>query len=299
MTQSQQTNTVVAFVDWPNVDRGLRRCFKNLGQADDLARLAIPAIKTIAGSVGHLESAKVYADWRSSYSEIVPLLESDHRFEPILVPRKASGGDRCDTTIVADIVDFTHESNNSPKPIILLYAGDADYAVAVRRALRRGLQVHIASVTNSLSPELADLSSSVHSLERYFSDEAQLSRISLTPEIAPEEYPHLDDVRKWAGFIRFLDRMSRNLDYVTLPYFTRQLSAARPKYGETVREAYDSVDEAINLGIAKYGVPVPNPNRPGQFVQTIVLSNEHILVRCILEKIKVPSDASPDTLPSD
>ena len=296
MTQ-QQANAVVAFVDWPNIDKGLRRCFKGLGEPEHLARLAIPAIKTIAGGVGHLESANVYADWRTSYSRIVPLLESDHRFDPVLVPRKASGDDRCDATIVADIVDFTYERDALPKPVILLCAGDADYAVAVRRALRRGFEVHIASDTSSLSPELSNLSTSVYPLERYFSDEAQLLRLSLTPELGPEEYPDLGDVRKWAGLVRFLDRMSRTLEYVTLSYFTRQLSTFRPKYGETVPESYDSVEEAVKLGIVKHGVPVPNPTRSGHFVQTIVLSNENILVRCILENIKVPGEISPDTLP--
>ena len=298
MTQ-QQANTVVAFVDWPNVDSGLRRSFQALSEPERLASLAIPAIKAIASRVGRFESAGVYADWRTSYSKIVPLLEEDHRFNHVLVPRKASGDDRCDTAIVADIVDFTHEYDDSPKPAFLLCAGDADYAVAVRRALRRGFEVHVASATNSLSPELANLSTSIYPLERYFSEEANLSRISLTPQIGLEEFPSLEEVRYWAGFVRFLDRMSRNLRYVTLSYFTRQLSAYRPKYGETVREAYDSVDEAINSGIAKYGVPMPNPNKPGQFVQTIALSNEHILVRCILENIKVPSETSPGTLPSD
>ena len=286
---------VTAFVDWPNVERSLRGYFRGLNQHQDVGQLAISAIETIAERVGSLEAAYVYADWRTAYSEIVPLLEANYRFRTVLVPRKASGGDRCDTTIVADIVDFTHTHAGADKPAILLCAGDADYAVAARRALERGFEVYVVSVSGSLAPELASLSTAVYPLERYFSDAARRSRIQLIPNIRAEDLPSLAKVRRWAGFVRLLYRMTQTLSYVTLPYFTRRLSESRPKYGETMRRAYTSVEEAIDLGIVRYGAPVPNPNNPNQYVQTIVLSNEHVLVRCILENIKVPSESPPDT----
>ena len=296
---NQSTTPVVAFVDWPNVDRGLRRYFQGLGQPEELARLALSAIEAISAQVGSLESARVYADWRTAYSNVVPLLDADYKFRHTLVPRKASGGDRCDTTIVADIVDFTHERAFEPRPAILLCAGDADYAVAVRRALERGFEVHVASVMTSLSPELGNLATAVYPLQRYFSDSARRAGTRLTPNISPEDFPSLDEIRRWSAFIRLLDRRSRILDYVTLPYFARLLSEARPQYGKAAREAYDTIEESINLGITRYGARVQNPGKPENFVQTIELVEERGLVRCVLENIKVPSEISPDTLPSN
>ena len=295
MIQRQQTNSVVVFVDWPNVDRGLRAYFQGLGQPEELGKLAISAIETISRRIGSIEYVSVYADWRTAYSSIVPLLDANYRLRHVLVPRKASGGDRCDTTIVADIVDLTHEYANYEKPAILLCAGDADYAVAARRALERGFEVHVASVMTSLSPELGSLATAVYPLQRYFSDSARREGIRLTPNIRPEDIPSLAEVRRWAAFIRLLDRRSQILDYVTLPYFAKLLSEARSQYGRTAREAYDSIEESINLGITKYGANVQNPRNPDHFVQTIELIEEQGLVRCVLENIEVPSETSPDT----
>ena len=63
----------------------------------------------------------------------------------------------------------------------------------------------------------------------------------------------------------------------------------------TSRQTYEDIDEAVAIGIAKRTGEIRNPNRPGNFVQTIELVEELGLVRCVLENIKVPSDASPDT----
>ncbi|MCY3638078.1 MAG: NYN domain-containing protein [Chloroflexi bacterium] len=295
MTRQQHANSVVVFVDWPNVDRSLRGYFQGLGQHEELARLSISAIEDISGRIGNIEHVSVYADWRTAYSEVVPVLGTNYRFRTVLVPRKASGGDRCDTTIVADIVDLTHLHTGSPKPLILLCAGDADYAVAAHRALERGFEVHVASVMTSLAPELGSLATAVYPLQRYFSDSARQAGIMLTPNISPEDMPSLSEVRRWAAFIRLLDRRSQALDYVTLPYFAKLLSEARPQYGKVAREAYDSVEESIALGITKYGANVQNPRNPSHFVQTIELVEEQGLVRCVLENIEVSSDASPDT----
>ena len=295
MIQRQQTNSVVVFVDWPNVDRGLRAYFQGLGQPEELGKLAISAIETISRRIGSIEYVSVYADWRTAYSSIVPLLDADYRLRHVLVPRKASGGDRCDTTIVADIVDLTHEYANSEKPAILLCAGDADYAVASRRALERGFEVHVASVMTSLSPELGSLATVVYPLQRYFSDSARQTDIRLTPNMRPEDMPSLAEIRRWAGFIRLLDRLSQRHRYVTSSYFARRLSETRPRYGATIREAFGSVDDAINLGIARRGEEVRNPNKHGSFMRTIELVEELGLVRCVLENIEVPSETSPDT----
>ena len=300
MAQQQQTNSVVVFVDWPNVDRSLRGYFRGLGQHEELARLSISTIEDISGRIGNIEHVSVYADWRTAYSEVVPVLGTNYRFRTVLVPRKASGGDRCDTTIVADIVDLTHLHTGSPKPLILLCAGDADYAVAAHRALERGFEVHVASVMTTLAPELGSLATAVYPLQRYFSDSARQAGIMLTPNISPEDMPNLAEVRRWAAFIRLLDRRSQVLDYVTLPYFAKLLSEARPQYGRIAREAdaheaYDNVEESIALGITKYGTNVQNPRNPSHFVQTIELVEEQGLVRCVLENIEVSSDASPDT----
>ena len=292
----QQTNTVVAFVDWPNVDRSLRGYFQTLGQHQDLARIAVSAIEDISGRLGSIDHVSVYADWRTAYSEVVPVLDSNYKFRTVLVPRKASGGDRCDTAIVADIVDLTHAYADSIKPAILLCAGDADYAVAVRRALERGFEVHVASVMTSLSPELENLVSAVYPLQRYFVESARHAGIRLTPNIRPEDMPSLSEVRKWAGFIRLLDRLSGSLDYVTVPFLARRLTESRIRFGMTTRrQSYEDIDEAVTIGIAKRTGEIQNPNRPGNFVQTIELVEEQSLVRCVLENIRVPSDVSPDT----
>ena len=291
----QQSDAVVAFVDWPNLDKSLRGYFQDPGQHRDLARIAVSAIEDISDKVGIIDRISVYADWRTAYSEVVPVLDSNYKFRTILVPRKASGGDRCDTTIVADIVDLTHLHTGSSKPVVLLCAGDADYAVAVRRALERGFEVHVASVMTSLAPELGSLATVVYPFQRYFSECARQAGIRLTPNIRPEDMPSLAEVRRWAAFIRLLDRRSQVLDYVTLPYFAKLLSEARSQYGRTTRETYDSIGESINLGMTKYGANVQNPRNPEHFVQTIELVEEQGLVRCVLENIEVPSGTSPGT----
>ncbi|MCY3542577.1 MAG: NYN domain-containing protein [Chloroflexi bacterium] len=296
MTRQQHANSVVVFVDWPNVDRSLRGYFQGLGQHEELARLSISAIEDISGRIGNIEHVSVYADWRTAYSEVMPILDSNYKFRTVLVPRKASGGDRCDTTIVADIVDLTHLHADSSKPAILLCAGDADYAVAVRRALERGFEVHVASVMASLAPELENLVSAVYPLQRYFVESARQAGVRLTPNIRPEDFPSLAEVRRWASFIRLLDRLSDSLDYVTVPFFARRLTESRIRFGITTRrQSYEDIDEAMTIGIAKRAAEVQNPNRPGSFVQTIALVEEQGLVRCVLENIKVPSETSPDT----
>lgn len=106
--------TVAAFIDWPNIDRSIRSHFRGLSH-QDVARIVIYAIEVVSERIGALQSASAYADRSAAYSEAVPVLAANYRFNHILVPRKAGGGDRCDATIVADIVDFTHERNASPK----------------------------------------------------------------------------------------------------------------------------------------------------------------------------------------
>ena len=187
----QQSDAVVAFVDWPNLDKSLRGYFQDPGQHRDLARIAVSAIEDISDKVGIIDRISVYADWRTAYSEVVPVLDSNYKFRTILVPRKASGGDRCDTTIVADIVDLTHLHTGSSKPVVLLCAGDADYAVAVRRALERGFEVHVASVMTSLAPELGSLATVVYPFQRYFSECARQAGIRLTPNIRPRGHAEL------------------------------------------------------------------------------------------------------------
>ncbi len=286
---------IVAFVDWPNIEKGLRNRFSGLGEPENVARLAVPAVKAIVERVGALEYVNVYADWRNRYEKVVPVLEQDYRFRPTLVSRKASGGDRCDTTIVADIIDLTHERADPPKPVMLLCAGDADYAVAVRRALERGFDVYVSSETGSLSPELGTLATASFPFERYFSEEARKARIELTSNIRPEDLPPLNEVRKWASFVRLLDRLSQTLPYVTLPYFVKKLVETRPQFGTTWRDAYGSVDTSIEMGIARIPRAVQDPNRPGSDVRVIELNTENMLTRCVLENIKVPDERSPDT----
>ena len=293
---SETPPPVVAFVDWPNVDKSLRGYFRGIGQHEDLARIAISAIEAIADKIGNIETVYFYADWRTAYSAVVPVISTDYRFKPVLVPRKASGGDRCDTTIVADIVDLTHQRAGAPLLVILLCAGDADYAVAAQRALERGFEVHVASVMSSLAPELGSLCTAVYPLQRYISDSARQSGIRLSLNISPEDMPTLSEIREWASFIRLLDRLSQSLDYLALPYFARSLSENRPQYGKDMREAFNTIDTAISLGIARHGRSVPNPRRHGRLVQTIELVEEQGLVRCILENITVPSEESPDTI---
>ncbi len=286
--------TVAAFIDWPNIDRSIRSHFRGLSH-QDVARIVIYAIEVVAERIGALQSASAYADWRTAYSESVPVLAENYKFNHILVPRKASGGDRCDTTIVADIVDFTHEHNTPPKPAILLCAGDADYAVAARRALERGFEVHVTSVSSSLAPELRSLTTAVYPLERYFPDAARHSGIQLIPNIRAEDLPSLEEVRRWAGLIRLLDKLMQRLSYVTFLYFARHLSETSSRYGANTQETRNTIEEAINLGIARYAGRIRNPKNPRYSVQTIELSSDSILVRCVLENIKVPSDKSPDT----
>lgn len=286
---------VVAFVDWPNVEKGLRRRFSGLGSHESVASLAVPAIRAIVDRVGTLDYATVYADWREKYAKVVPVLEQDYKVRPALVSRKASGGDRCDTTIVADMIDFTHERSATPKPVILLCAGDADYAVAVRRALARGFDVYVSSETGSLSPELSSLATASFPFERYFSDEARKARIELTSNIRPEDMPSLSEVRRWASFVRLLDRLSQTLPYVTLLYFARRLAETRPEYGNTRRDAVDTVEAAIEMGMIRVSGAVDDPKRPGSSVTAIELVAENLLTRCVLENIKVPDESSPDT----
>ena len=99
----------------------------------------------------------------------------------------------------------------------------------------------------------------------------------------------------WAGLIRLLDRLTRSLNYVTFLYFARRLSEVRPNYGANLREARNTVEEAVNLDIVRYSGRIRNPNNPRNYIQTIELSGDSILVRCVLENIKVPSETSPDT----
>ena len=294
MTNESKT-PVVAFVDWPNIEKGLRNRFSRLGEPESVARLAVPAVKAIVDRVGAFEYVNVYADWRNRYEKVVPVLEQDYRFRPTLVSRKASGGDRCDTTIVADIIDLTHERANPPRPIMLLCAGDADYAVAVRRALERGFDVYVSSETGSLSPELRSLATASFPFERYFSEEARKARIELTSNIRPEDLPTLSQVRRWASFVRLLDRLSQTLPYVTLLYFARRLAETRPEYGRTRREAIDAIDAGIEMGMIRISGEIDDPRRPGSSVTAIELVAEDMLVRCILENIKVPDEHSPDT----
>ena len=286
--------TVAAFIDWPNIERSIRSHFRGLSH-QDVAHIAIYAIEVVAERIGALQSASAYADWRTAYSEAVPVLAENYKFNHILVPRKAIGGDRCDTTIVADIVDFTHEHNASPKPAILLCAGDADYAVAARRALERGFEVHVTSVSSSLAPELRSLTTAVYPLERYFPDAARHSGIQLTPNIRAEALPSLAEVRRWAGLIRLLDKLTQRLSYVTFLYFARHLSETSSIYGANTQETRNTIEEAVNMGIARYVGRIRNPKNPRYSVQTIDLSSDSILVRCVLENIKAPSDKSPDT----
>ena len=252
--------TVAAFIDWPNIDRSIRNHFRALSH-QDVARIVIYALEVVAERIGALQSASAYADWRTAYSEAVPVLAANYRFNHILVPRKASGGDRCDATIVADIVDFTHKHNASHKPAILLCAGDADYAVAARRALERGFEVHVTSVSSALAPELASLTTAVYPLERYFPDAARHLGIHLIPNIRAEDLPSREEVRRWASLIRLLDKLTRNLDYVSFTYFARRLSEVRPNYGANTRESRNTVQEAVSIGIVRYAgrVRIPAP----------------------------------------
>ena len=98
----------------------------------------------------------------------------------------------------------------------------------------------------------------------------------------------------WAGLIRLLDRLTRNLDYVSFTYFARRLSEVRPNYGANTRESRNTVQEAICIGIVRYAGGIRNINSPLVSIQTLEIASDSILVRCVLENIKAPSDKSPD-----
>ena len=99
----------------------------------------------------------------------------------------------------------------------------------------------------------------------------------------------------WAGLIRLLDRLTRNLDYVSFTYFEQCLFEVRPRYGAYMRESHNTAHEAVSIGIVRYAGRIRNPNSPGVSIQTLELSRDSILVRCVLENIKAPSDKSLDT----
>ena len=78
--------TVVAFIDWPNIDRSIRKSFRGLSYRD-VAHIVIYAVEVVAERIGALQSVSVYADWSTAYSEAVPVLATNYRFNHILMPR--------------------------------------------------------------------------------------------------------------------------------------------------------------------------------------------------------------------
>ena len=55
-TPNGSATLVVTFVDWPNIEKGLRNRFSGLGLPENVASLAVPAIGTIAGRLGLLDT---------------------------------------------------------------------------------------------------------------------------------------------------------------------------------------------------------------------------------------------------
>ena len=73
--------TVAAFIDWPNIDRSIRSHFRGLSH-QDVAHIVIYAIEVVAERIGALQSASAYADRSAAYSEAVPVLAANYRFNP-------------------------------------------------------------------------------------------------------------------------------------------------------------------------------------------------------------------------
>jgi len=275
--------------------RPIQSTYHDPGEPEVIARYTVDCIKAIANDIGDLDSINFYADWTGHLSPVTRVLNSETKCNIIMVPRKASNNaDRCDTTIVADIIDLTH-TRSVGRRSILLCAGDADYVIAARRATERGFDVHVASLSVSISAELTNLAHTLYPLDKRILDAAHNIGRTLVPRVT--DMPSKADIRRWAGFIRLLDQLSARLPYVVRAYCARLLTQRKDRYGADLASAHSTINQARELGIINIIGPFPDPTTSRNEVFHLELNDSSPIVICVLNNIKVsdPEEPDPDT----
>ena len=162
---TNEKERVAIFLDWHNIER----TFRELGGQPDIL-----VLRDYLTAGRHLLEAFVYAGIHSNRVEEHSRFHAFLRREGFLVRTKLGkvGEDdrvHCnfDVEIVVDMLDFSREA----KPdTVVLGSGDGDFAAVVERLRLMGIRVEVASITDTVSEELREISNGFIDLKKAVSE---------------------------------------------------------------------------------------------------------------------------------
>jgi len=222
--------TVGLFIDFENLTRSLQaRHHEELDAGALGARLY-----DLAGSRGRVLISRAYGDWTAHGGAARDLRRN--RVEPILVLPKESGDSRAGMELALDVHTTLFEG--PPLGLYVLVSGDTDLHPLLLRLREAGCEVVLASTREAAGRELVQGAESVAWLDDL-----------LDLQSGREEEPLDVESYNWGPFVRLLDVLEGNLEFIGLNYLIRRvLDRGNCGYSD-MRRKQEVVNAAQGMGI--------------------------------------------------
>jgi hypothetical protein len=263
---TQSERRVGLFFDFEAFRRALARRYH--APADPSALAA--KLFELAKSEGRVVYARVYGDW-SQQGTAARDLHNQH-LDPVLVLGDDAGEGGTTIRMVMDIVESLHR--RGPVPDLYIVAStEQEVQPALRKLRESGKEVILASLREAVNHDLA----------------RRADRIAwLDDLLALQGEPEGDidfEMYDWAPFVRLLDSLAANLEFVGLNYVIRRvMDRTNCGYSE-LRRKQDIINFAQNSGIIEV-YQVENKEEGGDPVSACRLHKEHPIVSRVLETLR-------------
>ena len=264
-------NRVEAFVDWENIRI---RLGENYVEKITVAQI-MDALEKLANDIGQLRQASFYSDFTLRREEAREI-ESKPRFRTRHALRSRRGKDQSDPVLISDLLEavFTKRDYES----LLLCSGDAHYCEPVRKASVKGVNIYICAVGLDVSPDLTSLAP-FYPIEKYL--DIDLTRKTAEAAILKDLSPK--DLARWSKFVNILDSLEKNLPFVSVSYFHKDIMLSYSLGGQSRDDRIAYLETAKESEIVSIE-PMDNPVRPGYTMRIIKLNRKNPLVKEILSR---------------
>jgi hypothetical protein len=263
---AQPERKVALFLDFEPFRRELDRRYQAPADPSAIAG----KLFELARSEGRVVYARAYGDW----SQHGPAARDLHRqhLDPVLVLGDDSGEGGTTVRMVMDVIESLFR--RGPVPDLYIVASPSrEIQPALRKLRETGKEVILASVREAANHDLARRADRIAWLD-------DLLALHGEPEgeIDFETYD-------WAPFVRLLDSLSTNLEFVGLNYVIRRVMDRTNCGHSELRRKQDIVNFAQNSGIIEV-YQVENKEEGGDPVSACRLRKEHPIVSRVLETLR-------------
>jgi len=254
------------FLDYENLRLGLERRYH--GEVDAAALAA--RLHDLARGEGRVICARAYGDW-SVHGGAARDLHRQY-IDPVLVMASESGEEGATVRMVMDVVDSLLRRGRAPD-VYVIASGAREIQPLLRRLRESGKEVVLAGLREAVGRDLVRRADRVVWL-----DDSLAAREEPEGEIDFEKYD-------WQPFVRLLDSLEANLEFVGLNYLIRRV-LDRTNCGYTeLRRRQDIINFAQNSAIIEV-YQVGNKDEGGDPVSACRLLRDHPVVARALEALR-------------